>query len=350
MGVALVGLVLVIIGPVRILASRAANGRGGSDGPITAEQALSGLAGEESAALSGNGEALDREFVPFTTIPNRPRNKVIDHIVRTGDTLFGLAAQYSLTPDSIFWANTETLRGNVHQIQNGVDLFILPVDGVYHRSYEDLSIQQIANKYQVEPDVIINSPYNPNLEGLTPNDTPPWGMYVVVPSGIGEYFEIPVLQTVVDEATGQITTAFMPGMAGSCRAGLQGSGGTGGWIPPVAPGGYSFTQPFYPGHSGVDLAAVVGTPVIASDTGMVLYSGWVNADWGYGILVVLDHGNGWTTYYAHLSQTYVSCGQVISRGSPLGAVGSTGNSSGPHVHFEMRWGHNPDNPAFYVGF
>jgi murein DD-endopeptidase MepM/ murein hydrolase activator NlpD len=83
---------------------------------------------------------------------------------------------------------------------------------------------------------------------------------------------------------------------------------------------------------------------------MVLYSGWVNADWGYGILVVLDHGNGWTTYYAHLSQTYVSCGQVISRGSPLGAVGSTGNSSGPHVHFEMRWGHNPDNPAFYVGF
>jgi murein DD-endopeptidase MepM/ murein hydrolase activator NlpD len=65
---------------------------------------------------------------------------------------------------------------------------------------------------------------------------------------------------------------------------------------------------------------------------------------------VLDHGNGWTTYYAHLSSTAVGCGQYVSRGGLVGQIGSTGRSSGPHVHFEMRWNHTPDNPASYIGF
>ena len=118
------------------------------------------------------------------------------------------------------------------------------------------------------------------------------------------------------------------------------------WARPV--GSYTITTPFTTGHSGIDLAAPLGTPVTASDSGVVIFSGW--NDYGYGILVVLDHGNGWTTYYAHLSSTAVGCGQYVSRGGLVGQMGSTGRSSGPHVHFEMRWNHTPDNPASYIGF
>jgi murein DD-endopeptidase MepM/ murein hydrolase activator NlpD len=149
-------------------------------------------------------------------------------------------------------------------------------------------------------------------------------------------------------SAGQVVYGFMQGMAGSCAAGIRGGGGSGAWITPVS--SYTVTQPFAPWHSGMDLANVIGTPVHAADTGVVIYSGWVPQSWGYGQLVVLDHGNNWTTYYAHLNSINVGCGQTVPRGGLIGAIGTTGNSNGPHLHFEMRWNHTPDNPASYIGF
>jgi murein DD-endopeptidase MepM/ murein hydrolase activator NlpD len=169
-----------------------------------------------------------------------------------------------------------------------------------------------------------------------------------VPGGVGEAADLykPVINETVNEETGQVVRSFMPNMAGSCAAGIQGSGGTGAFSNPLV--NSVFTQGYYPGHSGIDLAAPVGTPVLASDAGVVIFSGWVSTSWGYGVLVVLDHGNGWTSYYAHLNATTVRCGQFVNRGGQVGTVGSTGNSSGPHLHFELRFNHVPDNPAGYI--
>lgn len=344
-GVALVATILLIAGPVRLLLIPALTNES-SDGPISlGEISLSGAIGGSEL-----GETLERDLVPFTTIPNRPRNKVVSYTVKPGDTLMGIAEAFGLDRNTLFWSNSRELQGDVHMLQPGIDLAILPEDGVLHVSDETLTIQQIADKYSVTPDVIINSEYN-ELDGKRPDFIPPWGMRIIIPGGVGEFnadmWKPPVVE-VEDPVTGQRTSAFMPNMSGSCRSGIAGSGGTGAWASPLP--GAALTQGFYPGHSGVDLGAVPGTSVFAADSGVVIFSGWVPADWGYGILVVLDHGNGWTTYYAHLSVNGVGCGQLVPRGGYVGQVGSTGNSSGPHLHFEMRWGHIPDNPTGYVGF
>lgn len=98
-------------------------------------------------------------------------------------------------------------------------------------------------------------------------------------------------------------------------------------------------------HKGVDLAAPRGTNVLAADGGKVIYAGWSG---GYGYLVKIDHGNGFTTYYGHNSKLYVKVGQKVGKGETIAAVGSTGNSTGPHVHFEVRINGQTVNPFNYL--
>jgi murein DD-endopeptidase MepM/ murein hydrolase activator NlpD len=177
-------------------------------------------------------------------------------------------------------------------------------------------------------------------------------MRIVIPGGERAIvaWSPPVTTVSVRAANGttRVITGFMQGMPGSCPAGIAGQGGSGLWLNPMDPGSYTITQPFASWHSGLDLAGVTGGPVRAADTGVVIFAGWNN--YGYGDLVVLDHGNGWTTYYAHLNSNSVGCGATVQRGQVVGGVGSTGNVTGPHLHFEMRWLHTPDNPAGYIAF
>ena len=340
--VAVIGLALVIAGPVRAMLNRPAEG-GGSGGPWLPGQGLAGVGENDLPVI--DEEVVNRQPVPYTIIPDRPRDTVVTYTVKPGDTLFAIANMFGITPNTLFWANSETLGDNVHMLQPGIDLYILPVEGVYHFSDGEHSLQWIADRYNANVEDIINSEYN-ELSEYTPDDIPPWGMRIVVPGGQREIVDWtpPIVET-VDERTGTVIRGFMPGMAGSCPP-ITGRGGTGVWSRPLS--SYTITTPFMTGHSGIDLAAPLGTPVMAADSGVVIFSGW--NDWGYGILVVLDHGNGWTSYYGHLSATAVSCGQFVSRGEYIGQVGSTGRSTGPHLHFELRWAHTPDNPALYIGF
>ena len=99
-------------------------------------------------------------------------------------------------------------------------------------------------------------------------------------------------------------------------------------------------------HPGLDLGGEVGDPLYAADAGVVVYAGW-NV-YGFGNLVIIDHGNGWHTLYAHLSETHVTCGQGVTQGALLGLAGSTGRSTGPHLHFEMRLNGVNVNPWDYL--
>ena len=99
-------------------------------------------------------------------------------------------------------------------------------------------------------------------------------------------------------------------------------------------------------HKGVDIATSTGTPIYASAEGTVIFSGWNST--GYGNLVIVDHGNGYQTYYAHCSQLYVSYGQYVSQGQNIAAVGTTGNSTGPHVHFQVMYYGAVQNPQNYI--
>ncbi|MGH2349919.1 MAG: M23 family metallopeptidase [bacterium] len=107
-----------------------------------------------------------------------------------------------------------------------------------------------------------------------------------------------------------------------------------------------FRQNTWQHHWGIDIAARHGTPVVASATGVVKFAGTYG---GYGPVVYLDHGQGWATLYAHLSRIYVRPGQTVKQASVIGAVGSYGRSTGPHLHFEIRYKNAPVNPLAYLG-
>jgi murein DD-endopeptidase MepM/ murein hydrolase activator NlpD len=98
-------------------------------------------------------------------------------------------------------------------------------------------------------------------------------------------------------------------------------------------------------HTGQDIDAEYGTPVMAAANGTVIFVGWQN---GYGQLVIIDHGDGLTTRYGHLSQLDATVGQSIARGTVVGRVGSTGRSTGPHLHYEVRINDHPVNPRQYL--
>ena len=106
----------------------------------------------------------------------------------------------------------------------------------------------------------------------------------------------------------------------------------------------TLTQDFHPGHTGVDLAVATGTPVHSTINGKVIYAGW--NDQGYGNLVIVQNGD-YKTYYAHLSEIPITVGQTVQQGEVIGLSGSTGNSTGPHVHYEVRKDNVPINPATF---
>lgn len=140
--------------------------------------------------------------------------------------------------------------------------------------------------------------------------------------------------------------ASSPGIAAApSRAAAQ--AGAGGYVWPVdgtvtSEYGYRWGRL----HAGIDIAAPTGTPIYAARPATVEYAGWMG---GYGQIVLLDHGDGTTTAYAHQSQLLTSVGRQVAAGEQIGAVGSTGNSTGPHVHFEVRVGGSTRNPRGYLG-
>jgi murein DD-endopeptidase MepM/ murein hydrolase activator NlpD len=286
-----------------------------------------------------------RQLVAFTTIPDRPRRSITPYTVKAGDTLFGIAAKFKVDPKTIFWSNA-VLEDDVHLLQPGMELAIPPVDGVYYIADGVHSLNWAAQEYQVDVNAILSSEYN-ELAGKTGDEVPNWGMKILVPGGKRALaWKNPVVAA-TNPTTGKTVYTFMGGQGGSC-SNVSGGGGSGSWVNPLS--SYQVTQGFYDGHSGIDLGAVTGTPVYAADSGVVIFSGWSN--WGYGILIVIDHSGpgGWTTYYAHLNSKAVGCGELVGRGQYIGQVGSTGNSNGAHLHFEMRWNHVPSNPAGMIGF
>ncbi|MEP7293049.1 MAG: peptidoglycan DD-metalloendopeptidase family protein [Chloroflexota bacterium] len=284
------------------------------------------------------------DYSAFTIVPDRPRSEVIQYQVQSGDTIFAIAERYGLTPESIAWANDRTL---VEGLRPGRLINILPVDGVYFTVISEQSIQSIADRYGVEPYVIIDSEYN-DFFNATPETVLPSNTKVVIPGGQDAQINWnPVVERVPGSSSGNSTGArisFDSGDPGSCGL-VDNPGGGGGWVRPVS--GYQWVRGFSGIHTGVDLSVPIGTPVSAANGGTVVFSGWSN--WGYGWSVVLAHGP-FTTIYGHLSETYAQCGTFVSAGQVIGASGSSGDSTGPHLHFEIRYNDIPTDPTTVMPF
>lgn len=284
-------------------------------------------------------------YEPFTIVrSDRPRSEFIEYTAAQGDTINEIALRFNLEPESIAWCNNRRI---VLVLRPGDVLNIPPVDGACHRvlGTREETLASIAEQYGAESVYdIIDSPYNPLLYGADPNAILPGGAFIFIPGGQGEVITWNPGRDVEESADGQVVgVTFAPGQAGSCGRVVPGGGAY--WTNPLPNG--TWVRGFYPGHSGIDLAASVGTPVFAANSGNVLFSGWSN--WGYGNTVVLEHGGTLSTLYGHMSQVAVGCGQFVNAGQIIGYVGSTGNSSGPHLHFEIRSGDTPTDPTATAG-
>ncbi|RME76958.1 MAG: M23 family metallopeptidase, partial [Chloroflexi bacterium] len=253
--------------------------------------------------VDAQDDVLLRAGVPHTIIPDRTREQISTYVVQSGDTIFGIAAKFGLQPETILWANHD-LEQNPDWLWVGQELTILPVDGVYHQVGEADTIETIAAAYKVEPEAIINYPLN-NLDPDTPTLQP--GQWLVVPGG-----EKPFVPRTVTAYSGPLPENAATGT------------GSFGW-----PTSGTITQGYWTGHPALDIASVLGAPIRAADSGHVIYAGW--DDTGYGNMVVIDHGNGFQTLYAHMSVIYVSVGDDVAKGEQIGEMGSTGNSTGPHL-------------------
>ena len=286
---------------------------------------------EFSIPVENIGRGITRRTLLHTTIPDRPAVDVTTYVVKPGDNLFMIAEKYRLRPETVLWGNYEVLRDNPQFLQPGQELSILPTDGVYYQWTANDNLNSIAGFFRVEPDVIINYSGNRIFSDLTALATTqvPVGTWLIIPGGERD---------LKDWGPPAITRKNAASAAyygsGYCGEIYEGAIGTGGFIwPTVATSlsGYDYSPSLHP---GLDIAGAEGNAVFATDSGVVVYSGW--SEYGYGYLIVLDHGNGWQSAYAHLSAVSVGCGQSVAQGNLIGAVGNTGNSTGAHLHFEMR--------------
>ena len=271
-----------------------------------------------------------------TTIPTRERADISSYEVQPGDSVMGIAKQFNIKPETVLWANQELLQDNPNMLSVGQNLKIPAADGVIYRWKKSDTIENIAHKYKADPQDILTWPSN-RLDLLDPQIEA--GTYVMIPGGSRELIQF-VVQTIWRANSG--ATKSVNSACDTSNGSAFGSGAFG-W--PADNHSLSGND-FWSGHLGIDIAAATGAPVYASDSGVVVYAASISG--GYGNMVMIDHGNGFHSLYAHLSQIVARCGSNVGKGQVIAYAGSTGNSTGPHLHFEIRYNGAFANPWDYL--
>jgi LysM repeat protein len=262
-----------------------------------------------------------------TSVPEGVRQFPVQYTVEEGDSMFAIAKKYDITPETILFANYDYFYddGSVPLVP-GWKLTIPPTNGVYYKWKDGDTLDKVAGKFYANVDDIITWPGN-GIDVTDPVILP--DTTILIPDG----YRVVSWITPVEFATRSGVTQTIAGIGG-CIAPETGPVGSTAFQWPVGEhylSGYDFSA----SHLGIDIAAGVGTPVLASDAGTVVYAGW--NDTGYGNMVAIDHNNGYKTIYAHLSSINVACGSSVNSGALIGYSGSTGKSTGGHLHFEIRY-------------
>ena len=259
-----------------------------------------------SVESAGPG-VITSTITPVTVISEKPRDKTVEYEVKEGDTIATIAQEFGVSENTILWENNLSA---VSKIKAGQKLDILPVSGVRHKVESGDTIYSVAKKYQANAQAIIDFPFNDvgddfqllsGQELLVPDGAPPEKPKPAPTQYLAkENIPIADLESAqfIWPASGQLAQYFS-------------------WY-----------------HPGIDISNLGGGPILASDSGTVVVAGWPD-NYGFGNRVMVDHGNGYKTQYAHMSVIYVSAGQKVSKGDVLGAMGSTGRSTGTHLDFRI---------------
>jgi murein DD-endopeptidase MepM/ murein hydrolase activator NlpD len=283
-----------------------------------------------------NDFALIRYANPITIIPTRARTEATTYTIQTGDSVFGIAQYFDLTPETILWANKDTMNDDPHMISVGNELRIPPTNGVYYQWKDGDTLESVASQFKVDIDAILD--WTPNkIDRTNPVIEPE--TYVMVPGGQRE-FQQWVVPTIPRGPAG--VNSSIPG---ACDTSAGGAYGSGVFIWPTN-NRFISGNDYWSGHLAIDIGAMTGDSVFAADSGVVVYAGGISG--GYGNMIMIDHGNGYQTLYAHLSAINTRCGASVYQGNVIGYAGSTGNSTGPHLHFEVRYMGGFLNPHYVL--
>lgn len=272
--------------------------KGGTDLSIVGGNAIETTAGPSGTASEIKDKANGDQISVYT--------------VHAGDTLADIAKMFDVTPNTILWANDLKSAKDIKKDQN---IIILPISGVKYVVKKGDTLKSIATSFKGDVDEIMR------FNDLDENSKISVGDEIIIPDGEISAPEPSKTSTKVQTGGSLVDTSgyFTRPISGGIR-----------------------TQGLHGGcHCAVDLANVIGTPVHAAAAGRVIIAimgGWHG---GYGNYIVISHSNGTQTLYAHLSKILVSPGDVVGKGDQIGNVGTTGNSTGPHLHFEVRGGRNP---------
>jgi len=281
--------------------------KGGGDITIVNDSALLPASGP-SGSLADVGD----------NISSRNNGQISIYIVRPGDTLSGIANMFDVSVNTIRWGN-DIARSE--SIQPGQELVILPVTGIKYTVKTGGSLRDIIEKHGGHLEEAVE--YN----GYGADEQLATGTEVIIPNGelAAPKQEVKVAQSRYTQTTSAPRGTDVPTYSGY-------------YLRPLVGG--TRTQGIH-GYNGVDIGASRGTPILASASGKILTSKSSGYNGGYGNYVVIDHENRTQTLYAHASEIIVFSGQSVVQGQVIGYVGSTGRSTGPHLHFEIRGAKNP---------
>ena len=282
---------------------------------------------DDVAGSSASGDADSDTASAAVAIRPTTRTEVVDYVVEAGDSVGAIARKFGLSTTTILNVNDLSARSI---IRPGDELRIPPVDGIIYKVKSGDTLGDIASYLSSSISSIAKA------NGLSNLSTISIGTELVIPGG-----KMPAPKPVY-RAPARITSTSIKNVISPSA-----SSGNSRLLWPAAARRIS---QYYKGaaHFGLDIAAPTGTHIYAADDGVVLTSGWNSS--GYGYMIVIDHGGGLYTRYGHFSKLIARRGDTVQRGEVIGLMGSTGRSTGPHLHFEVLVGGllNRRNPLDYI--
>jgi murein DD-endopeptidase MepM/ murein hydrolase activator NlpD len=248
--------------------------------------------------------------------------EIITYTVQPNDNIWAIAQAFGIQAETVLWANPQ-IEKDPDLLSVGQVLTVLPVDGIYYTVQAGDTVNKLAKEYKATVEEIAAF----ELNGLEEPYTLTPGQKLVIPGGRK--------QIVPPQNYYPLTKV------GSAPAEAPKGSGRFAW--PTR--GY-LTQRYWSAHLAYDIANRTGTPIYAVDGGYVALAGM--STWGYGNQVLIDHGNGFRTRYAHMETVLVKAGDVVDKNQLIGTMGSTGRSTGPHLHFEVIKGEQRLDPQAYL--
>lgn len=267
-----------------------------------------------NAVVAPLSPVIEEETEQKKAKPRTGESKI--YTVQSGDTVASVAEKFNLETTTILWANGLSKND---PIKIGDHLTILPTDGILHTVRSGDTLLAIARNYQAEALKI------KEFNGMEDSHKLSVGQKLIIPEG-------KVAPSIPTQPTRVLADNSGPAPASKTPSGS-------GFVWPTTT--KHISQYFRWGHTGIDIDNRSMPAIYAADGGTVEFAGWLGA---YGNLVIVNHGGGLQTYYAHNSKFYVSKGDKVAKGQAIAQMGSTGRSTGPHVHFEVRQNGRPINP------